>query len=60
MIGEDELKTRLVRIETRLVKYQENNVQQLMGIHDAIEKLCDALHLLINDPSEEDTNDERQ
>lgn len=53
-----DLENRLVRIETRLVKYQESNIQQLIGIHDAIDKLCDALNLLTEQPEEGNDNDE--
>lgn len=51
-----DIENRLVRIETRLVKYQENNIQQLMGIHDAIDKLCEAINLLTET---EENDDER-
>jgi hypothetical protein len=54
-----DIENRLVRIETRLVKYQENNVQQLMGIHDAIERLCDALYLLTDSQPKEGNDDEQ-
>jgi hypothetical protein len=49
----DETENRLVRIETRLVKYQEANVQQLMGIHETLKKLVEALNLM-NDKEEQD------
>ena len=48
-----DVENRLVRMETRMVKYQENNIQQLMGIHDALDKLCEILDLL-NDTEEKD------
>lgn len=38
---------RLRRLETRVVKYQEANVQQLMGINEALNRLCDSIDSLI-------------
>lgn len=56
MTDPDNTRQRLIRMETRLVKYQEANVQQLMGIHEALDRLCNAIDLLIQ---KESNNEQR-
>lgn len=43
---------RLVRIETRLVKYQEHNVQQMDQMIESVDKLGTALQQVVEKLSE--------
>jgi predicted nucleic acid-binding Zn-ribbon protein len=62
MASEDrvtDLQKRLTRIETRLVKYQEHNVQQFAGMHEALLQLADSIESLIDALPEQEDHHER-
>jgi hypothetical protein len=54
------VKDRLIRIETRLVKYQEGNVLAIEELSTAIDDLAGAMHEIIDILTEESTNAQTQ